>query len=62
LPPQGPGNFYPYWTQALVRGRCVWEFGNMRNGDEFGRDRQYGAVGPGTIGAFASAIRDNPNC
>ena len=62
LPPKGPGNFFPYWTQARVAGRCVWEFGNMRNGNTFGRDAQYGSVGPGTLGAFAGPIRRNPNC
>ncbi len=62
LPPQGPGNFYPYWTQAKVGGRCVWEFGNMRNGNTFGGDAEYGSVGPGTLGAFAGPIRRNPDC
>jgi hypothetical protein len=62
LPPKGPGNFFPYWTQARVAGRCVWEFGNMRNGNTFGGDAQYGSVGPGTLGAFAGPIRRNPNC
>jgi hypothetical protein len=62
LPPQGPGNFYPYWTQARVGGACVWEFGNMRNGNTFGGDAQYGAVGPDTIGAFAGPVRANPDC
>jgi hypothetical protein len=62
LPPKGPGHFYPYWTQAVVGGSCVWEFGNMRNGNTFGADAQYGAVGPGTIGAFAGPVRANPNC
>ena len=62
LPPSGPGNFYPYFTQANVGGTCVWEFGNMRNGNTFGGDGQYGSVHPGTIGAFAGPIRANPNC
>jgi len=62
LPPKGPGNFYPYWTQARVGGACVWEFGNMRNGNTFGGDAQYGSVGPDTIGAFAGPIRPNPSC
>ena len=62
LPPPGPGHFYPYLTQARVGGACVWEFGNMRNGNTFGGDTQYGSVGPGTLGAFASAVRPNPNC
>src|SRR6266487_1883661 len=60
LPPKGPGHFYPYWSLAKVGGRCVWEFGNMRNGSMFGRDGQYGRVGPSTMGAFAGRIRPNP--
>ena len=36
-PPGGPGKFYPWWTQAKVNGECVWEFGQMRNGNTFGR-------------------------
>jgi hypothetical protein len=62
LPPQGPGHFFPYFTQARVGGVCVWEYGNMRNGNTFGGDAQYGAVGPGTLGAFAGPVRSNPNC
>jgi len=62
MPPQGPGNFYPYWTRALVNGSCVWEFGNMRNGNNFGQERQYGRVGPHTLGAFQSKIRPIPGC
>jgi hypothetical protein len=62
LPPKGPGHFYPFFTLAKVGGNCVWEFGNMRSGATFGGDRQYGKVGPGTIGAFAGPIRRNPGC
>jgi hypothetical protein len=62
LPPKGPGKFYPYFTQAKVGGACVWEFGNMQNGNTFGKDAQYGSVGPTTLGAFAGPIRRNPNC
>jgi hypothetical protein len=62
LPPKGPGHFYPYWTQAKVAGTCVWEFGNMHNGNTFGRDAQYGSVRPGTLGAFAGPVRANPSC
>jgi hypothetical protein len=62
LPPKGPGHFYPFFTQAKVGGKCVWEFGNMHNGNSFGRDAQYGSVGPGTIGAFTGPIRANPKC
>ena len=59
LPPQG-GDFYPYWTFAKVGGKCVWEFGNMTNGQTFGKDAQYGTIGAGTLGAFTSSIRANP--
>jgi len=62
LPPEGPGNFYPYFTQARVGGLCVWEFGNMKNGNTFGGDKQYGSVGPDTLGAFAGPVRPNPHC
>ncbi len=62
LPPKGPGHFYPYFTLARVGPFCVWEFGNMRNGNTFGGDAQYGSVGPGTLGAFASPVLGNPRC
>jgi hypothetical protein len=62
LPPKGPGHFYPWFTLARVHGSCVWEFGNMPNGNEFGRLHQYGKVGPGTLGAFAGPVRANPGC
>lgn len=41
-PPQAPGHFYPYWTQAKLNSACVWEFGQMPNGNAFGKDKQYG--------------------
>ena len=64
LPPrQAPGHFYPYWTQATVKGACVWEFGQMPNGNSFGKQKQYGkfteALG---LAELASPIRPNPNC
>ena len=62
MPPTGPGDFYPYWTLAKVSGSCVWEFGNMRNGNTFGRGSQYGQVAPRTLGAFVSRIRSVPAC
>ncbi len=65
-PPNSPGNFYPYWTQATVGGKCVWEFGNMTNGRTFGGDRQYAHLVPHGFfkGQFdlASRVRSNPNC
>ena len=45
-----------------VSGRCVWEFGNMSNGRSFGGAKQYGKVGPGTMGAFAGRVRSQPSC
>ena len=60
--PKGPGHFYPYFTQANVNGDCVWEFGNMRNGNDFGAEAQYGTVRPGTLGAFVGPIMQNPQC
>ncbi|MGN6794443.1 MAG: hypothetical protein ACTHJW_18815 [Streptosporangiaceae bacterium] len=62
LPPKGPGHFYPFFTQANVNGDCVWESGNMPNGNDFGGDAQCGSVGPGTIGAFVGPIMANPQC
>ena len=40
----------------------MWEFGNMPNGNTFGKDAQYGSVGPGTLGAFVGPVMRNPNC
>jgi hypothetical protein len=62
LPPAGAGNFYPYFTLARVNKQCVWEFGNMQNGNSFGGDKQYGSVGTGTVGAFASKVQTSPGC
>jgi hypothetical protein len=45
VPPQGPGNFYPYWTQSQ-NGGCSLEFGNVSSGfglTDFGQDKQYGS-------------------
>jgi hypothetical protein len=62
VPPDGPGHFYPFWTRAHVGGACVWEFGNMHNGNTFGGNRQWGRVGPRSQGAFVSRIRSTPGC
>jgi hypothetical protein len=65
-PPNSPGNFYPYWTQAKVAGQCVWEFGNMTNGNTFGADAQYAHLVPHGFfkGQFdlASRVLTNPQC
>ena len=62
LPPKGPGHFYPYFTQAQVNGSCVWEFGNMTNGETFGGAAQYGSVTPNSLGAFVGPILRDHQC
>jgi hypothetical protein len=46
VPPQGPGNFYPYWTESHAFGSCALEFGNVSGRGpfltDFGKDAQYG--------------------
>ncbi len=61
LPPQD-AHFYPFFTLARVAGSCVWEFGDMSNGNSFNGDAQYGSVGTGTLGAFAGPVQANPTC
>ena len=62
MPPDGPGNFYPFFTLARVNGSCVWEFGNMSNGTSFGNEAQYGTVRPGTLGAFVGRQIGTRSC
>ena len=57
LPPKGPGHFYPYLTLAKVGGQCVWEFGNMTNGNTFGGDAP---VRPGRTGHDRRVRRRHP--
>jgi hypothetical protein len=46
VPPQGPGDFYPYWTELHSGGYCALEFGNVSGRTpfltDFGKDAQYG--------------------
>ncbi len=42
VPPQGPGHFYPYWSQVQSGGTCALLFGNVSTGNTFGKDAQYG--------------------
>jgi hypothetical protein len=46
VPPQGPGGFYPYWTEVHGGGSCALEFGNVSGRGpfltDFGKDAQYG--------------------
>jgi len=57
--PNFPGAFYPSFTQASVGGRCVWEFGQMTNGNTFGGAAQYGSPTPRFFGTLASDILTN---
>jgi hypothetical protein len=59
--PNFPGAFYPYFTFASVGGSCVWEFGQMPNGNSFGGAAQYGPPIPQWFyGTDASAVMPNP--
>jgi hypothetical protein len=60
--PTGPGDFYPYWTQARVRGECVWEFGNMHNGNRFGGDAQYGSQSAYFFATLQSRVMPTTTC
>jgi len=60
--PRSPGQFYPYWTQAMVGGQCVWEFGQMPNGDNFGGPAQYGGPGVHFPPNLEGAIQPNTSC
>jgi hypothetical protein len=45
VPPPGPGNFYPYWTELHVGNFCALEFGNVSSAlfrTDFGKDAEYG--------------------
>jgi hypothetical protein len=65
VPPQGPGGFYPYWTQVLGNGGCSLEFGNVTAGfgqNDFGKDAQYGTDQFAAFGypQFIGAPHTNP--
>ena len=63
VPPPGPGHFYPYWTLGHDSSLgCTWEFGNVRDGNTFGGDAQYGQITFSPPGAFTSPIEQNPSC
>ena len=64
VPPQGPGGFYPYWTQLQGVGRCALEFGNVSAGfgrNDFGKDAQYGTNQFPTLGypEFEGPVHNN---
>jgi hypothetical protein len=53
VPPQGPGGFYPYWSEVHLGPYCALEFGNVSRGfalSTFGKDAQYGTNQFGTLG------------
>lgn len=53
----------PYYTQATVDGACVWEFGQMQNGNTFGADHQYGSFTTALgLAEDAGPIMRNPDC
>jgi hypothetical protein len=62
VPPQGPGGFYPYWTQVHSGGSCSLLFGNVSTGSTFGQDAQYGTVQFATYGypEFIGPNHNNP--
>ena len=64
VPPDGPGNFYPYWSRVTVGGSCVLEFGNVSSGfgvNDMGRDAQYGTDQDSTLGypEFLGPVQSN---
>jgi hypothetical protein len=65
VPPQGPGDFYPYWSQVVSGGSCSLEFGNVSSGaglTDFGQDKQYGKDQFAKFGypQFIGKTYDNP--
>ena len=58
-PPTSPGKFYPYFSQVSSGGGCIWEFGQMPNGNNYGRDGQYGAPSAYFFGTLSGPIRPN---
>jgi len=46
VPPNGPGNFYPYWSTVTKGNQCSIVFGNVSGGpgvNDYGKAAQYGA-------------------
>jgi len=64
VPPQGPGGFYPYWTQVIGFTGCSLEFGNVSSGiavNTYGKDAQYGTNQFPTLGypEFEGPVHNN---
>ncbi len=65
VPPDGPGNFYPYWSGTKVNGQCVFEFGNVSSRvNTFGKDAEYGTDQFMTLGypEFIGSTHNVSNC
>ena len=56
-----PARFYPFFTNADVRGTCTWQFGNDIPGNtrNFGRNAQYGSLLPLTYLRFGGGGSTN---
>ncbi len=53
VPPNGPGQFYPYWSRVGFGRGCTLEFGNVASGtgvNNLGQDAQYGTNQFATLG------------
>jgi len=53
VPPQGPGNFYPYWSTVHAGHYCALEFGNVSHApflSNNGKDTEYGTDQFSTLG------------
>ena len=66
VPPQGPGGFYPYWSERFLGPNdCQLEFGNVSSGigvTDLGKEAQYGTNQFTTLGypQFIGPTRNNP--
>ena len=66
VPPPGPGDFYPYWSELHVGDFCALEFGNVAHGPgitNFRQDAEYGQDMFSTLGypEFEGSTH-NDNC
>ena len=58
----GAGQLLPVLDAAKVSGPCVWEFGQMTNGNTFGGTHQYGQPSAYFFGNLEGPMRHNPTC
>jgi hypothetical protein len=64
VPPNGPGHFYPYWSELGTSSTCKIEFGNVNSGtgvNAFGQDGEYGTDQQAALGypEFIGAVMNN---